>query len=164
MRPHPEPENHYHLSDVERSEPDRWLGKGFGRAFHEHLEEGLRAHGVERMTLSAASEVGSYVWASLGYEYDPHDCLERPSSPREAQQIMAHRAVQCALDYPSGSISRPDLTEADLEEFRALQEQDEISVFDIASVGKERPSRNYKGEVTWAGLSALRTWHGVKFL
>jgi len=164
LRPHPEPENHYHLEARERSDPDRLLGKGFGRAFHEHLEAGLREHGVERMTLSAASEVGSYVWASLGYEYDPHDCPEHPSSAREAQQIMARRAVQRALDYPTGSISRPDYTEADLEEFRALQGQETINVFDVARVGKERPSRNDKGEVTWAGLSALRTWHGVKFL
>lgn len=46
-------------------------GKGFARAFNDHMEGWYAESGVDRVSLEAASSVGGYAWARDGYGWDP---------------------------------------------------------------------------------------------
>ena len=53
------------------SMPSDMQGGGFTRRYTEHFEHWLREQGVRHITVRAASTVGGYAWARLGFTWNP---------------------------------------------------------------------------------------------
>lgn len=149
------PENNWHEDKPNKPESDySGLGKGFGRAFHTHIEDQLRKAGVDRMALHAVN-LGAHVWASLGYEVDPRYYKE--SDFTEGQKNVTKSLIKRAL-------FRID-NDSSLEKYRSAVESltETSTLYEMSCIGKADSTEDFHGP-QWFGKEIINGFHGVKFL
>ncbi|WP_285555037.1 hypothetical protein [Actinoplanes regularis] len=97
----------------EKLKLDRWWqGRGFSRAFNNHMEGWYVESGVDRITLRAAMDIGGYVWARDGFNWSRMFGERFPSEVFARLRTEINRLNQ-DLGQMTEALSRGDVEAAD---------------------------------------------------
>jgi hypothetical protein len=145
-------------------------GSGFADLFNDNLYEWYRRSGIRRVKVHADIDVGSYTWATQGFDFE---------TLTEAKRFLrtARAKIKQALapGGPTTPLTRQQL--ADLDAYIARLEADprSASAIDIAQFGRQPGQSGARGD-RWPGNWLLLgdpqvrqwqyglDWHGVKRL
>lgn len=146
---------------------DKFLGRGFGKEFVEHLEQTAKENSIERITTHAVG-VGCYAWARMGFEIDPrHDVVYNLRKEDFSCSKDFNKAVLESMKSKilfrikeSEALSQKDkekITE-DLvtKDFRDLAELSSYGENFKTSKGKVFPiAKNFMPGIEWCGVKFI---------
>jgi hypothetical protein len=132
-----------------RTERDRLMRRGLGGPLIEHLLRSAQTMGCERAQLVAVND-GSYVWAAVGFDFDPRT---------GHQQEVRERLTMWAEHHVRRGVLTDDI-------LTALQTENPQTAHAISQFGRDRTYADERGETQWLGRETMlvSTWHGVKLL
>lgn len=158
----------------------RYQDSGLGSRFSEEMEKRYMAAGFKTVTLSADIDVGKYIWALIGYDFQEEDQKEAILSDlvdfvadriyEESDEHEDWMSYYQSLQYAYGEGAREVALRAGREAKEWLATQNIDHAWDVAALddgkeyGWETKSRSGNGRLGKALLLRTLAWDGIKRL
>jgi len=141
---------------------DEYQGTGFGSAFIRQSENYYISHGIDTVKVHAALDMGGYMWAKSGFDWDSEPSNREWSKDNVVEHMHDYRRRHSAgLRHPDGApLSNRISAVINRLETLDLSHPDYPTPSEIAGIGYR------DGMSTWAGKEIMSgtNWFGVKEL